>query len=177
MPVQTAAVCLLLSQYRITTTPGAAIHWSSSCNGWRVRPEPRTGAPDSLLSDHFHARPVNRGDNTYRGLGEVTVNELIDYMLRNYPIDRGRVNITGESMGGGGTWNMATNYPYRFASAAPIYGYAEGTLLQNLQQVPVWNSHGLRDFRVNIGASHYAVEILKTLGKNHQAHGVSRKRT
>lgn len=135
-------------------------------HGFGVRPQPGPEIPHRPAGNTFQVRPVNRGDSFYEGLGAVTVLELIDYMIRNYPVDPQKVHVTGYSMGGHGTWNMAARFPDRFASAAPLYGYADGLPLQNLEQVPLWVSHGLQDFVVPSDDSTYAVSLLDRMEKD-----------
>jgi predicted peptidase len=50
------------------------------------------------------------------------LNALLDHVMATYPIDQKRVYLTGLSMGGYGTWEMAFKYPQRFAAIAPICG-------------------------------------------------------
>ena len=39
-----------------------------------------------------------------------------------FSVDDNRVYLTGESMGGWGTWNVATRHPELFAAIAPVFG-------------------------------------------------------
>ena len=43
-------------------------------------------------------------------------------MTGGHPVDRGRVYLTGISMGGYGAWALAALYPTRFAALVPICG-------------------------------------------------------
>jgi predicted peptidase len=65
--------------------------------------------------------------------GEVLMNEsptrsmqlvidLIEKVIKEYPIDQNRIYITGLSMGGFGTWDLMARYPDKFAAAVPICG-------------------------------------------------------
>jgi predicted peptidase len=49
---------------------------------------------------------------------------MIDRALVDYPVDAHRLYVTGLSNGGGGTWNMLSRYPTRFAAGVPICGIA-----------------------------------------------------
>jgi len=60
-------------------------------------------------------------------------------------IDETRVHLTGNSMGGYGTWALATLYPDWFASAMPLCGGGIGAFAQNLVNLPIRAFHGLRD--------------------------------
>jgi predicted peptidase len=45
---------------------------------------------------------------------------MLSQVLTNYNGDANRVYLTGYSSGGGGTWNMLSRYPNRFAAAVPV---------------------------------------------------------
>jgi predicted peptidase len=51
-----------------------------------------------------------------------TALELVDKLLGDYPIDRGRVYAIGFSMGGSAVWDALTLRPELFAAAVPIAG-------------------------------------------------------
>jgi len=62
---------------------------------------------------------------TYRGcwLNEAdALNALLDEVSATYAVDTDRIYLTGLSMGGYGTWYLATKYPERFAAIVPIAG-------------------------------------------------------
>jgi predicted peptidase len=48
------------------------------------------------------------------------VNALLDMVIAHYAIDRGRVAVTGYSMGGTGAWYWAEKFPERFSAVLPI---------------------------------------------------------
>ena len=64
-------------------------------------------------------------------------------------IDETRVHLTGYSMGGYGTWALATLYPNWFASAMPICGGGLPGFAMNLVNLPIRAFHGLRDQTVD----------------------------
>jgi predicted peptidase len=45
---------------------------------------------------------------------------MIDHGLADYDVDRTRMYLSGYSSGGGGTWNMLSRYPKRFAAAVSV---------------------------------------------------------
>ena len=75
--------------------------------------------------------------------------EVLDALLREvasqYKVDTDRIVVTGLSMGGYGTWNLATAYPDRFAAIAPICGGGNPLEACKLKNVPVWVFHGAKD--------------------------------
>ena len=64
-------------------------------------------------------------------------------------IDETRVHLTGNSMGGYGTWSLATLHPNWFASAMPVCGGGIGAFAMNLINLPIRAFHGLRDKTVD----------------------------
>ena len=64
-------------------------------------------------------------------------------------IDKARIHLTGYSLGGYGTWSLATLYPNLFASAMPICGGGFPALAMNLVNLPIRAFHGLCDKTVD----------------------------
>lgn len=60
-------------------------------------------------------------------------------------IDETRVHLTGNSMGGYGTWSLSTLYPEWFASAMPICGGGIPAFSKKLVNLPIRSFHGLCD--------------------------------
>jgi poly(3-hydroxybutyrate) depolymerase len=79
------------------------------------------------------------------------VMEVINYVKTYLRIDEKRIVITGLSLGGGGTWTMAQEYPKLFSAVAPVCGgYNSTSQAVNIakENVPVWASHGDKDTTV-----------------------------
>lgn len=89
---------------------------------------------------------------------------LLDEVTAKYAVDNGRVYLTGLSMGGFGTWNLACAYPDRFAAIAPICGGGNPGEACNLKKVPVWAFHGARDKVVSLKESKKMVNAVKSCG-------------
>jgi dienelactone hydrolase len=69
------------------------------------------------------------------------VADLIQFVCANGPVDPDRVYLTGLSMGGLGTWDVATEYPQLFAAIAPICSRASSNpqrTAQRLRNMPIW---------------------------------------
>jgi predicted peptidase len=60
-------------------------------------------------------------------------------------IDPTRVYLTGLSMGGYGTWDLAMRHPDWFAAVVPICGGGDETKVSVLKDVPLWAFHGTAD--------------------------------
>ena len=66
--------------------------------------------------------------------------QLIDRVCEENQIDRRRISLTGHSMGGTGTWDLALAYPDVFSRIAPMSGSVDTTpeTLSILKNTPVW---------------------------------------
>jgi len=97
---------------------------------------------------------------------------LLDEIIQKYKVDKGRIYLTGMSLGGYGTWNLGLISPERFAAIAPICGGAQMVALsltsrekpQTLKSLPVWAFHGANDPVVLIEESQRMVDALKKVG-------------
>src|SRR4051812_21682260 len=93
---------------------------------------------------------------------------LLDEITRTYAVDTNRVYLTGLSMGGYGTWDLALSYPERFAAIAPICGGGNliSVLLSSrdkavaLQSLGIWAFHGAKDPVVPVSESQRMVEAV-----------------
>lgn len=99
---------------------------------------------------------------------------LLDEICETLPIDASRIYLTGLSMGGFGTWNLAMACPERFAAIAPVcgggdpyppFGYDEKKS-QSLRALPIWTFHGAMDTVVKIEETERMVRILRHFGCN-----------
>ena len=71
--------------------------------------------------------------------------QLIKKYRETSYIDKTRIHLTGYSMGGYGTWALASLYPNWFASAMPICGGGIAGFAMNLINLPIRAFHGLCD--------------------------------
>jgi predicted peptidase len=107
----------------------------------------------------------------------------LDRTMSEFRADPDRVYLTGMSMGGHGTWNLAYKYPTRFAAIAPICGFLEHRLLpgarsiipadsgeafaalaRRIGKLPTWIFHGEADPVVPVLGSRKAYEAIKAAG-------------
>ena len=93
---------------------------------------------------------------------------MLDGVLKesvaNYNVDEERIYVTGLSMGGFGTWDLAIAFPDRFAAIAPICGGGAAYNACAIKDVPVWNFHGAKDTVVPIERSQEMVDALERCG-------------
>ena len=79
--------------------------------------------------------------------------EIVDGLVRDLPIDRRRIYVTGQSMGGAGVWNMLAHRPELFAGAVICCGGSSLDDGSGGVDVPVWNFHGDSDQAVPVSIS------------------------
>lgn len=88
---------------------------------------------------------------------------LIDSLGAEFSLDSQRIYVTGQSMGGYGTWAVITRYPDRFAAAVPICGGGDPSAAARIG-IPVWAFHGADDKTVPVEQSRSMVNALKAAG-------------
>lgn len=93
-----------------------------------------------------------------------TLKALLDQVVTGYEVDPKRIYLTGNSMGGYGTWGMAMAYPDLFAAIAPICGGGYPEFAVTLKDLPVWAFHGAEDIAIPLGASQRMVDALRDCG-------------
>jgi len=89
---------------------------------------------------------------------------ILDKTMKDYPIDAKRVYLTGLSMGGYGTWDLAAKYPDRWAAIVPVCGGGDPSKAADFKGVPCWAHHGDKDTAVPVKLSRDMVEALKKAG-------------
>jgi predicted peptidase len=111
-----------------------------------------------------------------RGWSNETLLALLDEVTASHKVDTNRVYLTGLSMGGYGTWSLATSHPERFAAVVPICGGGSmidiilgdrgymPTRKANFKGLPVWAFHGGKDNVVPPQESERMIEAMKKLG-------------
>lgn len=94
------------------------------------------------------------------------LNALLEVITSKYKVDMNRIYLTGLSMGGYGTWDLAEKYPHWFAAIAPICGAGNPFLACNIKDIPTWVFHGAKDKVVPIEKSKEMVNAIKKCGGN-----------
>jgi dienelactone hydrolase len=91
---------------------------------------------------------------------------LLQQIKSKYRVDAGRIYVTGLSMGGYGTWSIATKYPDEFAAIAPVCGGGDSANAWKLRNIPVWCFHGAKDDVVLPSESQKMVKALRRENSN-----------
>ncbi len=95
------------------------------------------------------------------------VNQLLDSIVENNRVDKNRIYITGLSRGGGAAWEMAVQYPNKFAAMAVVCGMTPVPYASWIdKEMPIWVFHGENDKVIPISESEVMVKRLKEMGYN-----------
>ena len=92
------------------------------------------------------------------------LNMLLGEMTSHYKVDTNQIWVSGLSMGGKGTWDLALANPGKFAAIVPICGWTDTSKAALLKDLPIWVFHGAKDDIVPLTASEEMVNALKSLG-------------
>ncbi|MEM6645322.1 MAG: prolyl oligopeptidase family serine peptidase [Bacteroidota bacterium] len=95
-----------------------------------------------------------------------TLITLIDQVASDYNVDEDRIYLTGLSMGGHGTWQLAGRFPDRFAAIVPICGWGSRYEARSIARakLPTWVFHGAQDRVVLLRESEHMVEMMQRAG-------------
>jgi predicted peptidase len=108
---------------------------------------------------------------------ERSVLALLDDILARYAIDPHRVLITGFSMGGRGTWYLASRRPERFTGMIVMATGPGRGQLENLADMPLYIIHSpddevvpyepVEDLAVQLAERGYPVQMMRLAGASH----------
>ena len=93
--------------------------------------------------------------------------EVLVKMIRDLPyVDTSRIYLTGNSMGGYGSWQLAMSMSNVFAAVIPVCGGGMYWYSARLKNMPVWAFHGEDDPVVFCSESRNMVEGINKRGGN-----------
>ena len=120
-------------------SPRRRIGGSTRVLSWRrsVRCDRRWVEVDWALPSHTHAREPS--------VPLRLALELVDKLAAELPVDKGRLYITGLSMGGFGTWDAIQRRPDTSPPPCPICGGGDAAQAPKLKNLPIWAFHGDED--------------------------------
>ncbi|HEU4780585.1 MAG TPA: prolyl oligopeptidase family serine peptidase [Steroidobacteraceae bacterium] len=166
---------------------------------WRWWSADSRHALDSEFSNHqgvIYVEPHGRGNVQYLGFADSDVLRGIAEAKRLFSVDEDRVYLTGDSMGGWGTWNVSTRHPELFAAIAPVFGgvdyhsqmseeelakltpiarflnekQSSWSMAESLVNTPILVHHGDVDKAVNVEWSRWGVKLLQRWGYDVRYH-------
>jgi len=86
---------------------------------------------------------------------------LLNDLIKKHKVQEDQVYVTGLSMGGFGTWELASYAPDKLAAIAPICGGGEAYWTKSFKHLPVWAFHGAQDQAVPVERSKLMVVALE----------------
>ncbi|MEM9000717.1 MAG: PHB depolymerase family esterase [Bacteroidota bacterium] len=93
--------------------------------------------------------------------------QLLDTIIARHNVDKTRIYLTGLSRGGSAAWDLAVQYPDKFAALAVVCGMAPVPYAHWLNKnVPIWVFHGDEDAVISVEESDKMVEKLKEMNYN-----------
>ena len=109
--------------------------------------------------------------------------ELVESLVPTAGIDRSRLYLTGQSMGGNGAWTLGMQKADMFAAVVPVCGFLldslvdvpfpiasdaseklKGEAATALATTPVWAFHGANDALVYVKQSDQIIKALEETG-------------
>jgi predicted peptidase len=90
--------------------------------------------------------------------------ELLETLKATFSLDAQKFYVTGQSLGGFGTWSLISEHPRLFAAAVPVCGGGDVSAARKLTAVPVWAFHGENDNAVSVQRSREMIAAIKQAG-------------
>ena len=105
--------------------------------------------------------PNVTGKDNWTGDRLADVFELVGQLQKKFPIDADRIYVTGQSMGGYGTFHLLAQEPKLFSAGIPVAGGGNPGAVRDYKKVALWVFHGAKDPVVPVSQSQAMVEALK----------------
>lgn len=174
-PAQRYPVVLYLHQLGMGSWP-AGLH--EEIDPWFESETFRTKHPAVVIvpildqSSDPHGQTINFGGKKTGGGGEQSSIAALKEVMARYATDPSRIYVTGNSMGGMGTWAMLLDFnaytgtkEHLFAAGLPLAG-RHGTAdpaeaAKALRPVPIWSIHGSKDPEVRLDWDRRMAELMK----------------
>ncbi len=92
------------------------------------------------------------------------VMQLLDTIIETNRVDVDRIYLTGLSRGGGAAWELAVQYPNKFAALAVVCGMTPVPYAAWINKnMPIWVFHGTEDKSIPISESQNMVNKLEEM--------------
>ncbi|HEU0178206.1 MAG TPA: prolyl oligopeptidase family serine peptidase [Blastocatellia bacterium] len=90
--------------------------------------------------------------------------EVLEEIRGAFSIDARRLYVTGQSLGGFGTWAAVTRRSSQFAGAVPVCGGGDESQASKLRATPIWAFHGEKDQAVPVERSRRMIDAIRKAG-------------
>lgn len=104
------------------------------------------------MGNDFNGRATDPGPENLGELSELDVLNVLAIVRDEFNVDDARIYLIGQSMGGAGTWHIATKYPDIWAAIAPMAPaiYSSPDALESARDIPVIAVQGDADQSVDV---------------------------
>jgi poly(3-hydroxybutyrate) depolymerase len=119
-----------------------------------------------IENDIWNGHPAGTTPDQRIGSDMISVTDsILSDVVKEFPIDRDRIYLSGVSSGGSGSWEYALRYPERFAAVAPLgaAGIVNGDL-KAIDDLPVWVFHSTHDHLASVDDARRNVTKLRAAG-------------
>ncbi len=126
----------------------------------------KNGPPKLLVEGKQFPFLVLAPQNPYRRKWWNTeaIMKLLDSIVETNNVDKKRIYLSGLSRGGSASWELATQYPKKFAALAVVCGMAPLPYAHWInKKMPIWVFHGDRDEVISVEESDKMVAKLKEM--------------
>jgi predicted peptidase len=110
------------------------------------------------------AAPDCTGSSWTDPQSEVDLLELMDYLQNIHPIDPDKILLTGYSMGGVGTWYLASKHQNLFSGGLIMAGIPPARVLEVDWTIPLYVIHSAADHLMPLDRTEAAVNELQAKG-------------
>jgi len=132
------------------------LHGASLCGG-NMKRALRYGCIDAIKKGLDIPALVVTPHNPRGAWSPQKLNNILEWMKKNYAFDSTRVYVLGMSLGGYGTLDFAGTYPDKIAAAMALCGGSTLKDYTGLGKLPLWIIHGTADRAVSVRESQKVV--------------------
>lgn len=90
--------------------------------------------------------------------------EILASIRKEFSIDPERLYVSGQSMGGAGTWAAITSHPNLFAAAVPLCAYGDVAKMKLVASLPIWVFQGDADEVVPVDRVRATIAAMRAAG-------------
>lgn len=122
------------------------------------------------MGNEFNGRAADPGPENLGELSELDVMNVLAMVREEFNVDDARIYLIGQSMGGGGTWHIATKYPAVWAAIATMAPavYSSPDALESARDIPVITVQGDADQSVDVEVTRRWVAKMEDLGMEYR---------
>jgi len=132
--------------------------------GMFLEPQNQSKYPCLILAPQSHDEGWVEADHKTPSPQLDLALELVESLIAEYHIDRHRLYVIGQSLGGFGTFALISKRPGLFAAAVPICGGGDESRAARIARMPVWAFHGAKDGAVNVELSRRMIAAMQKAG-------------